>query len=343
MKNIIVLMTALIPTTGHSDIIEFASRIPGSHVYVLINGRSFEPINTASRLNALKEHFADRPNISIKASNNNNAPQQPEDMPEGFWDWWKNEINTNVPEVNGNWGYVVASEPYGQQVAQSLNAEFIPYDIQRVINPTKGTEVRNDVYHNWEDIIPEFKRRIAHNVVMFGQESVGKTTLSKIIGEHFPATHVMEFARPYLEAVGEDVTLQKMNNIVLGQSSLQRTVRFNARSPINVFDTDLYTTMGYYNLWYGHVPKLCSDLARESSSDKYYVLPDDVPFESDILRYGENKRETDTKYWAGILHEHNLPYVIVPTGSLRDKVEFIVNDITHDIESKLLPISEFKR
>ncbi|MCL1837792.1 MAG: hypothetical protein FWG47_00530 [Propionibacteriaceae bacterium] len=58
MLNVIVLMTALLPTTGHADLIKFAANLPGTEVWVLINTRSFEPIGHDERLNAFREHFA---------------------------------------------------------------------------------------------------------------------------------------------------------------------------------------------------------------------------------------------------------------------------------------------
>lgn len=343
MKNVIVLMTALLPTKGHADLIDFASALPNSHVYVLINGRSFEPIPTRDRLEALTSHFEEYHNITIKASNRDNAPQNPEDMPEGFWEWWADEINRNFPETGNNWGYVVASEPYGLNVAHSIGAEFIPYDIDRIINPVRGTETRADIRGEWDTILLESRQQLTHNVVMFGQESVGKTTMSRAVAEKFQTAPIMEFARPYLEAVGEELSEFKMRTITLGQASLQRTVRAHARTPINVFDTDLYSTVGYYKMWDGEAPELCTQLAKETKGDKYYVLPDDIPFEPDILRYGDGERESSTGYWVKLLEEYGLSYVRVPKGTFEEKLEFIVSDIETDIDTKYAPIKNFNR
>lgn len=343
MKNIIVLMTALIPTTGHTDLINFATNIPESRIYVLVNGRVFEPVETSLRVESLQKHFQNFSNVIVKGSVVDDAPQNPESMPEGFWEWWRDEINNNFPEVQQDWNYVVASEPYGLNVAESLGADFLPYDIQRELNPTRGTDVRNNIFDNWENIVQEFRKHISLNAVMFGQESVGKTTLSKTVAQRFNTFSVMEFARPYLEEVGSELSIEKMNNICLGQAGLQKSVQELAKSPINVFDTDLFSTVGYYRIYDGKETDFCQKLAKELASDVYYVLPDTIPFVEDKLRYGGSVRESDKQFWINILEEFELNYVLVPDGSVQEKTDFITFDIIERFTNKLQNIKEFER
>lgn len=343
MKNIIILMTALIPTTGHSDLVKFAASIPESQVHVLINGRTFEPVSTEDRVESLQKHFEKYENVFIKGSVDDSAPQNPEDMPDEFWEWWKNEINKNFPEVVQNWDYVVASESYGLKVAESLGADFMPYDINRTINTVKGENVRNNIVKNWENIIPEFRKHLVHNAVMFGQESVGKTTLSKTVTQRLNSVNIMEFARPYLESVGSELTDEKMETITIGQAGLQKTIQNSAKSIANIFDTDLFSTVGYYRIFNGNETDECKRLAIELASDTYYVLPDSIPLVRDQLRYGDDKRESNKQFWINILEEFNLNYVIVPDGSILDKTDFIVNDIIEKIVYKYDLIKNFKR
>lgn len=340
--NIIILMTALLPTTGHADLIRFAQSIPQSQVYVLINGRDHEPFPTDLRVDAFKEHFTG--NVVIKGSVVNHAPQNPEDMVDGFWQWWADEINVNFPEVEGQWDYVVASESYGAQVALSLNAEFLPYDIARSLNPVKGTKIREDLRGEWSNILPEFRTHLQYRAVMFGQESVGKTTISRLVAERLSSTWAMEYARPYLEEVGAELSMNKMEHIHIGQAALQSMIRKSAVTPFAVFDTDLFSTVGYYRIYdEGRVPQQCIDSALELSADMYYVLPDTIPFVSDILRYGGHERETDTQFWVSLLEEYELPYVVVPSGSIEDKVEFIVSHMLTGFIDKTRSIKEFER
>lgn len=344
MKNALVLMTALIPTTGHADLIKFAASLPNIKVNVLINGRSFEPYSTETRTLDLQEHFKKHENVLIKYSIVDNAPQNPEDMKEGFWVWWKDEINENFPEVNEQWDYVVASEPYGENVARSLKAQFLPYDIQRTLNSARGSNVRSDLWNNWENIIKETRQNLQLRAVMFSQESVGKTTLSKIVSENLKADWIPEYARPYLETVGSEITEEKMLNIHAGQAALQTKAYSDARKPVLVMDTDLFSTVGYYEIMgVKESPERLRQDALRLSADIYYVLPDDIPFEEDDLRYGGDKRESDMNLWIKILKENRLNYIIVPKLPLKDKAEWIMKDILERFERNTEDIKTFER
>lgn len=345
LSNAIVLMTALLPTTGHADLIKFAASLPDSRVYVLISGRSFEPLPSLYRWQDLHDHFRNFPNVFIQHSVIDAAPQNPEDMPEGFWEWWNDEINRVFPEAGNRWEYVVASEPYGQQVADSLGARFLPYDISRQLNPARGTDVRQDPWSNWSEILPETRSRFMVKATMFGQESVGKTTLSQLVAENLEVSWIPEYARPYLETVGPEVTTSAMENIHAGQGALQRTFFAKVENPALILDTDLFSTVGYYEIMdISEVPQACISDAKRLASDVYYVLPDDIPFEADILRYGGDHRESNRYFWLELLQKFNQTYEIVPFGlTLDEKVQWIAADIRRRFDQKFEGLKNFQR
>lgn len=339
-KHAIILMTALLPTTGHTDIIEFAKNLPNTTVHVLINGRTFEPLSGELRRDSIFKFFHN--DLDIQLSIKDDAPQNPGDMKEGFWNWWKNEINQNFPEVH-NWDYVVASESYGENVAKSLNAQFIPYDIERFNNNAKGTSVRLDIWNEWESILPYVREKLMFKAAMFGQESVGKTTLSKIVAENLNSRWIVEWARPYLETVGEDLSLQKMSNIHHGQAALQKTFFKRASTPALILDTDLFSTIGYYRIMREEIHSSLIEDAKRLSSNIYYILPDDIPLVKDPLRYGGDKRESNMGFWIELLEEFGQEYVIVPSGSISEKSAWISADIKNQFEQQIHQLKSFNR
>jgi HTH-type transcriptional repressor of NAD biosynthesis genes len=338
-------MTALLPTTGHADLIKFAAALPDSRVHVLISGRSFEPLSSLYRWQDLHDHFKNFPNVFIQHSVKDAAPQNPEDMPEGFWEWWREEINRVFPEAGNHWKYVVASEPYGQQVADSLGARFMPYDIARELNPARGSDARRDPWTNWQSILPETRARFMLKATMFGQESVGKTTLSRLVSEELGVNWIPEYARPYLETVGEEVTITAMENIHAGQAALQKSSFARAANPALILDTDLFSTVGYYEIMdVAEVPQACIIDAKRLASDVYYVLPDDIPFEEDILRYGGDHRESERDFWIDLLKKFNQTYEIVPMGfTLEEKVQWIAADIRKRFDQNFESLKNFQR
>lgn len=342
MKNAIILMTALLPTTGHSDLINFAKNLPNTKVHVLVNDRTFEPLPGGIRVEALKKSFLNNENVIIKYSTNDNAPQSPSDMQNGFWEWWKNEINKNFPNVK-EWDYVVASESYGKNVARSLQADFIPYDISRFHNNIKGSVVREDIWNNWNSILSVIRRELLFKAVMFGQESVGKTTLSAEVSKNLQVPWVVEYARPYLEEVGEELSMAKMQNIHHGQKALQDFFYDKASHPTLIFDTDLFSTIGYYRIMNEKVPERLVKHALSLKADMYYLLPDNIPLIKDPLRYGGDKRESSFGFWVNLLEEFDQKYCIVPYGSVEEKNKWISEDIKKGFQNKTALIRNFVR
>src|SRR5699024_10101779 len=100
---------------------------------------------------------------------------------------------------------------------------------------------------------------------------------------------------------GTDVTVKAMENIHAGQFALQNFARSKSEFPVSVFDTDLFSTVGYYEIMMNQVPSGCIRDALSSKADVYYVLPDDIPFEVDPLRYGGDRRESEIKLWTDLL------------------------------------------
>lgn len=340
--NVIVLMTALLPTRGHADLIEFAAGLPGARVWVLLNGRTHEPFPSETRLAAVSEVFNANPHVTVRLSLNDEAPQNPGDHP-AFWAWWRAEINRNFPEVKEEWTYVVASEPYGAQVAHSLGARFMPYDPYRELNPIRSTDARKDPWGEWAQLLPLVRRELTLKATLFGQESVGKTTVSKLVAEKLDATWLFEWARPYLETVGPEVTLQAMAEIHAGQASVQAKAFREAATPAIVLDTDLFTTAGYYPIMGEAIPPAILRDAHRLASDVYYLMGDDIPFEADPLRYGGDRRESSWAYWRELLERESLPYVTVPPGQAMEKADFIARDLLTRFNERVASLAAFER
>lgn len=345
----VVLMTALVPTTGHRDLIEFAYNIPADKTVVIVSTRSFEPELMKLRVNDIKKEFPrnEYPSLTIIEHQCDGAPQNPEDHPR-FWDWWRDTIEKLTFGGRDIDCYqIIASEPYGAEVAKSLNGIFIPFDIERQLNDSRGSDVRKDLMYNWDKILLPTRQRLNWKFTLFGQESVGKTTITEdLVNRWFPdwyATSTPEYARPYLETVGADLTQKKMETIFYGQMSMQDLVCKKAEKPVTILDTDLYSTIGYFEIGGFSLPNHMIAEAQNRKSDVYFILPDDVPFEEDPLRYGGDKRESTMNFWIDLCHTHDLTYIIVPEGTLEEKEEFISNKIKEYTWNNIKELSRFKR
>lgn len=341
-KTAVVLMTALVPTTGHRDLVEFARHLPQvSEVLVVIQARTFEPIDGAVRAHAIRSEFKAYPTVKVIVDTLDDAPQNPGDHDE-FWTWWATRIAHTAPTTNDI--VLVASEEYGVPLAQAMGCEFMPYDIARQLNPIKGEKVRHGVIPEWDKILPGARRHLGISVTLFGQESVGKTTMAKALANADSAFNfVPEYAREYLETVGIELTQEKMNGIAYGQYSFQAMNHLRMTSPFLIQDTDLYSTIGYSRFGgyeYSDDLEFNADLFR---SDVYFLMPDDIPIEPDPIRYGGNVRESTYEFWRDLGHEYGLNIVEVPRGTRADKEKFILSHLNKMWKAKIGPIEEFVR
>lgn len=312
----LVLMTAALPTTGHRDLAVFAAGI--GEVDVLLCARTDEPISAAQRAAALQEAVGE--GVRIHTYVNDAAPDQPEDFDGDFWAWWAGEIRHRLPGMQ--WDYLIASEEYGAPLAAALGIRFLPYDLTRAVNPARGREVRHDIAGQWDRILPYTRRQLQFSAVFFGQESVGKTTVSRLVAAELDATWVPEYARGYLEQPGTGVEPIGMAEIWAGQQALQELVLGQAERPSVCFDTDLYSTIGYHRILGTEPPQQNPPLA-----DIYYLLGDDIPFEPDPIRLGGDRRESEMGLWVQVLEDAGARWVHVPRGDAAEKAAWVAEDI----------------
>ena len=329
MTQAYVLMTALPPTFGHLDLVKFAGHLDVSKVVLFLNTQPSEPmvleraqaLNQA--LNALNQ-VSGTPTYRLEWQNED-TPQDPNEDPEDFWANWVGNLH-RYGFKDGD--YIVASEEYGVELAKRANGVFMPFDPDRWSRYTKGTSARNAPFTKggWDQILPEFRKYLQKKVTIFGAESTGKTTLTKTLSDAYwdinvPTTKLFEWARPYLEMIGPEVTYDKMLSIWEGQLALQETAYENVLAPLVLQDTDLYTTLGFWEDWEPETaPDMLAADAQETESDLYIITPSNIPFEHDILRYGGDERQTSDQYWIDFCEKYELNYVVLTENSLADRI-----------------------
>lgn len=338
MPTAFVVMTAMPPTKGHINLCEFAYQLGALQVVLMT--QPHEPM-LAERFDALDNAFPHQ----VKQINRT-LPQDPETP--GFWDLWTSIMVDEVGVTPRD--YIVASEPYGQQLADITGATFVPYDPYREVTPVKATNVRLDPVTEFDRIAPTFQPYLRQNVTIFGAESTGKTTLARLLAHDCNGHFYMEWARPYLETVSNEISRKSMTDIWRGQAALQRHARQSpifVDKPFNFFDTDLYSTVGYWNFphWnatIGDPPEGISVDANNLRSDLYIITPSNIPFEEDPLRYGGDHREGSDEYWIQIAEYFSLPYVVLESSNLEGRIEESV-DLLQGLSDKMRSMIEFDR
>jgi NadR type nicotinamide-nucleotide adenylyltransferase len=328
------MLTALPFTVGHEDLVRFAvhmaEEVPESSVKVMLVTQDHEPLIAerewaVSRFISTLNQTTYTPVYPVMV--NNSHSEDPES--EGFWEYW-----TAIFKQSG-WqagDYIVGSEPYIKTLADLMNGEPMPYDIPRDMRKVSGTMIRDNPFKYWTSISEHLRFFLQKQYVLFGAESVGKTTLARRAADTLGGTFVPEFARPYLSLkYGNEskLTTQDMKNILLGQEALEFGMSVERLDTPHIwFDTDLLSTYGYYKLH----PELLGSETLDSvfstastytGNKHYFVVPSNIPFEEDPQRYGGDKRESDDQFWIDILEEFEVPYTVLSSSTVAGRMEQI--------------------
>lgn len=332
MSTAYVVCTAMPPTKGHVRLIEFAA-LTSDITNVLVMTQPGEPF-PRERVNALKDHFCHDDGIRFY-NVHRVLPQDPETP--GFRELWRDIMVSEYDCQPGD--TIVSSESYGIWLSEVTGATFIPYDPERALTPTKATDVRNDPVSNFDLIAEEFQPYLRINVVLFGAESVGKTTLSRDLATRLNGHCFFEYARPYLEMVGPEISRDSMTAIWRGQKALETQSHRFFDKPYAFYDTDLHSTVGYWAMphWADHlgpVPQGLIDDAMAHRSDIYLIPRSNIPFEEDPIRYGGDKREASDAYWIAVAEQYGLNYVLLESPDRNERIYEAI-DALRPLERKM--------
>lgn len=329
MRTGIVLMTALPPTEGHLALCRFASKHAesvGGRVLVLMCVLPDEPPGRGEHRDALAEALSDCKNLRVEVqfSNDPQGPKGPDD--DEFWAHWANVI---IRQHGGRLDYVYSSESYGQRLSEALGAEHVPYLQDRSVTAVRATHVRKNLVFEFPNIIKPLRDRLRRRVVLFGQESTGKTTLAKHLAAVTHSVYACEWARPYLESLpSPETTPERMTMIAAGQRAHEAAAARHAEDkgcPFLILDTDLLSTIGYDRFLTREDHRDVSWVMRLNRMQEWFVPGDlyllcapDIPVEKDPLRYGGGERDTSMRYWRELLVENGLEFTEI-SGELSQR------------------------
>lgn len=185
--------------------------------------------------------------------------------------------------------------------------------------------------------IPKQRPANLVKVVLFGPESTGKTTLSKLLARHYNTVWVREYAREYLQ--------DKWNNeretcedkdlipIAIGQMKLENELSEKA-DKILICDTDLLETKVYSEEYYGGFvhPEL-NAAAKENQYDLYLLTYIDTPWEEDDLRDRPEQRQEMFEAFENALKKYNRPYITLK-GGVKNRLDKSINAIDEILNNR---------
>ena len=276
-------------------------------VHILVCSLPNETISGGFRANWIKETYKDNKNVKVYHIDKE-LPQYPNECEsvDIFYKLWCTVVYSAVKELD----VVFTSEEYGDEFAQYLNVEHFLVDKERKTFPISGTKIRNNNLENWEFIPDVAKSYFTKRVVLLGPESVGKSTMTKMLADHFGVGYVEEYGRTYTEEHGTDnLSAMDFENITMGQSKLLVEELRNNPNKLVICDTEAITTKVFGEMYIdGFENDMIESFIKLQKYDLYLLLDVDVEWKQDGSREFPNEREKHFNKLEQQLNYYNKPY-----------------------------------
>ncbi len=177
-------------------------------------------------------------------------------------------------------------------------------------------------------------------VVIIGPESTGKSSLCKLLAEHYNTEWCPEFARDYLLYHGKKYSYDDLEIIAKGQIELEEKVASIVQgAPQNLadnqtakkllfVDTDMYVMKVWCEYVFGKCHQLILDEIVTRKYDLYLLCNTDLPWKQDELREypDEQPRLELFNIYKDILIHQNVPWVQI-NGDYAERLQTAIETI----------------
>lgn len=174
-------------------------------------------------------------------------------------------------------------------------------------------------------------------VVLFGPESSGKTTLSKLLARHYNTVWVPEYARDYLQNKWNNERKTCENSDMLpiaeGQMKSENELALKA-DKVLICDTDLLETKVYSEEFYGgFVHPDLEKAALQNTYDLYFLAYIDAAWKKDDLRDRPEQRLEMFNAFENALKKQNRRYILLK-GDKKERLETAIREIDELLKLK---------
>ena len=174
-------------------------------------------------------------------------------------------------------------------------------------------------------------------IVIIGPESTGKSTLTRLLAEHYCTEWCEEYAREYLLTNGTNYSYQDLLTIAKGQLELEdsyqlsvnskqlsvndsRLSTFNSR--LLFIDTDMYVMKVWCEYVFGKCHPYIEEQIAERKYDLYLLCNIDLPWVKDELREYPDEAPRRELYgiYKNILQNQSVPWVDI-SGNYYERLQ----------------------
>jgi HTH-type transcriptional repressor of NAD biosynthesis genes len=313
------------PHLGHFHLIEKAIQL-SNEVNVIICWNKSQEISPYIRFEAIDKQFGDK--IKIHVLNDEGLPQSDKECEtkDEFYSYWVPFVQNKVKGLD----VVFTSEEYGDDFANYLGIKHHLVDIERKFIPISATQIKQNPIKYWDFIPQSIRHHFVKRIAIMGPESVGKSTLTKKLSEHYQTNFLEEWGRVVYERNGNNVKLEdfikiskeraeKEDNLLKESNKLFFTDTEDITTYLfsKMFYPDEYFKIKY---WFNYM------LASFPKYDLYILLKTDCDAVQDGTRQFLEERESHYNEIKNQLIERRLNFVEIG-GSWEERYQQSIDKI----------------
>lgn len=236
-------------------------------------------------------------------------------------DQWDNNYNweegaNKIKEAIGKpIDYVFSSETEYNDLFQKYypTAKHIIVDDKRKTITISSTELRKNIYDNWDKLPNCVRSYFTKKVVIVGTESCGKTTLAKKLAKFYNTGYVQEVGRDYCKKYSNLLTKEIFNQIAMDHALLQ-VKKLEGGNKIIFIDSEATITQYYLDMYFSKENfKLIEEIIKLQGYDLVIFLEPDIEWIPDGFRFAgkEEQRMNNNKKLKEMYKERGINFVSI--------------------------------
>lgn len=277
---------------GHINFIHQAATLCDELVVVLSHSdkRFKDPrLSYRNKMLWLRTTFKNEPHITVVGIDESGIPEYP-----NGWQAWSDLVKE---KIGTDFDYIFTSEICDHS---GYNTYFPGQEVRVVDAERKGvdisaTRIREDMVKHWGMMPTVVRKDFVMRICIVGTESVGKTSLTKMLAKRHQTSWVEEYGRTYCEqdlCMDEDLLCYDDYGTIAARRYDMEQEAAAAANRVLFVDTAALSTNYFCLLYEGHEHMMVSAYQERERYDAYFYLTDDVPFVEDGLRKNRNRDNT---------------------------------------------------
>lgn len=275
------------PHMGHiNHIHQAATQVKELYVVVSQDDARFNDprLSLRNRMLWMKTIFKDMPHIKIISVDETGIPSYP-----NGWQQWSDLVKGVLPNVEFDAVFTseISDAANYEKYFDGHTKRVVMVDPERKGVHISATEIRNDMVKHWSMMPTVVRKDFVSKVCIVGTESVGKTSLTKMLAKAMQTSWVEEYGRTYCEQnLCMDESLLKFEDYghIAAKRYEMEQQAILAANRVMFADTAALSTNFFCLMYEGRENPLVTAYAEMEQYDMFIYLEDDVEWVADGLR-----------------------------------------------------------